>query len=337
MYKYLKVKQVGTSLWAEVFNPPMNFMTTEMMAELYQVVRKAEKDDSIRVFILTGGVENNYIAHFDIPELHQLSLELMKMNKMRLKLAVPALKFLSWLMDRGPNTEERLLNRLMKSKDLSIKLAILMRRLYNAIERMSKITIAAINGPCNGGGTEISYCFDFRFMVGDQGFTVGQPEVLVGIIAGGGGTQRLPRLVGKAKAIEIMLRGNQLSTDEAKSLGLITDAFNKSEFARKVQEFADLMAKRAPIAVDACKRSVHFGDSAILQEGLWFELGRSTRLFTTRDAREGLHDYAEFIRQNLASLGELEGEEMDAGAVSQFTGVVTQMLQNSELTTFKGE
>lgn len=337
MYKYLKVEQVGTSLWAKVFNPPMNFMTTEMMAELYQVVRKAEKDDSIRVFILTGGVENNYIAHFDIPELRHLGMELMKINKLRLKLAIPSLKFLNWLMDRGPNAEERLLNRLMKSKDLSIKLPVLMGRLYNAIERMNKITIAAINGPCNGGGTEISYCFDFRFMVGDQGFTMGQPEVLVGIIAGGGGTQRMPRLIGKAKALEIMLRGNQLSTDEAKRLGLITDAFNKSEFTGKVQEFADLMAKRAPIAVDACKKSVRFGDSATLQEGLWFELGQSTRLFATRDAREGLNDYAEFIEQNLATLGELEEEQLDASMVSQFTSAATQMMENSELTTFKGE
>jgi len=334
MYNYLKVEQVGTSLWAKVFNPPMNFMTIEMMAELYDVVRKAGKDDSIRVFILTGGMENNYIAHFDIPELHQLSLELTAMTEEESDLGVPFFEDLNSRMDESPEIEEQLLKEFMKSENLSIKLGILMRRLYNAIERMSKITIAAINGPCNGGGTEISYCFDFRFMVGDQGFTIGQPEVLVGIIAGGGGTQRLPRLIGKAKALEVMLCGNQISTEEAKKLGLITDTFNKSEFAEKVQEFADVMAKRAPIAVDACKKCVHFGDSATLQQGLSFELGQSTRLFRTRDARQGLHDYAEFIRQNLASLKE---EQVDASVVGQITNAITQMLANSELTTFKGE
>jgi len=131
-----------------------------------------------------------------------------------------------------------------------------------------------------------------------------------------------------------MLHGKQIPTDEAKRLGLITDTFNKSEFTEKVQEFADLMAKRAPIAVDACKKCVHFGDSATLQQGLVFELGQSTRLFRTRDTRQGLHDYAEFIKQNLASLKE---EQIDASVVSQITNAISQMLANSELTTFNGE
>jgi len=95
------------------------------------------------------------------------------------QLVAPFFEDLNSHMDESPEIEEQLLEELMKSENLSIKIGILMRRLYNAIEGMSKITIAAINGPCNRGGTEISYCFDFRFMMGAQGFTIGQPEVLV--------------------------------------------------------------------------------------------------------------------------------------------------------------
>ena len=108
-----------------------------------------------------------------------------------------------------------------------------MTRAYHAIERLNKVTIAAINGTCNGGGTELSACFDFRFMIGDQGFTIGQPECLVGIVPGGGNTQRLPRLIGRAKALELMLKGNQLEPLEARQIGLITDFFKKKEFLKQ--------------------------------------------------------------------------------------------------------
>ena len=108
-----------------------------------------------------------------------------------------------------------------------------MHRCYLAIERMNKITIAAINGTCNGGGTEMATCFDFRFMVGDQDFVIGQPEVIVGIIPGGGGNTRLPRLIGKAKALEFMLTADLWTAEEAKKNGLITDHFSKKDFQVK--------------------------------------------------------------------------------------------------------
>jgi len=156
-------------------------------------------------------------------------------------------------MDRFPRWEAWNLKQAKKQKDrmFTLFLGLQMHRLYLAIERLNKVTIAAINGHCNGGGTELSACFDFRFMVGDQDFTIGQPEVLVGIIPGGGGSQRWPRLIGKARALEWMLKGDQLDAREAKNMGILTDLYSKTEFTERVQAFADQMAQRPPVAVHA--------------------------------------------------------------------------------------
>lgn len=145
----------------------------------------------------------------------------------------------------------------------------------------------------------MSACFDFRFMVGDQGFTIGQPEVLVGIIPGGGGSQRWPRLIGKGKALEWMLKGNQLEPVEAKEMGIITEVFGKAEFVERVQEFADVMALRPPVAVGAIKRAVHGGSDTFLARALTIELLESLRVFDTRDVERGMGSYARLLEERV--------------------------------------
>jgi len=133
--------------------------------------------------------------HFSIPELLRIAEEnktspIARLAKFSLGRAVLDIgnTLNGLLMDHFPGLEELNLKRAKVIKDrlFTLFLSLQMHRLYLAVERLNKVTIAAINGPCNGGGTEFAACFDFRFMVGDQGFTIGQPEVLVGIIAGGG-------------------------------------------------------------------------------------------------------------------------------------------------------
>jgi enoyl-CoA hydratase/carnithine racemase len=174
-----------------------------------------------------------------------------------------------------------------------------MMRVYHAIERMNKVTIAAINGPCNGGGTELSVCFDFRFMISGAGFTIGQPECLIGIIPGGGGTQRLPRLIGRARALEMMLRGSQLTPEEARTLGLITDCFQKQAFVDRVQAFADVMSKRPPVAIHAIKTAVLRGMNTTLNQGLNIELEQSVRCFDTRDVAMAMDAYVAYLDKNV--------------------------------------
>ncbi|MBU1169517.1 MAG: enoyl-CoA hydratase/isomerase family protein [Proteobacteria bacterium] len=310
-YTYLKTRKVNETLWVEIHNPPVNFLITDLLEEMHDLIKKVRRDDTIRVFILTGGREDSYIMHFSIHELMMLTTHLKRLFlhiMVRFRPTSFLLKYYmtlsNWLMDLFPWYEWLMLKQAKAIRPYSSGafLWFQMMRTYYAIERMNKVTIAAINGSCNGGGTEMAACFDFRLMVGDQGFTMGQPEVLVNIVPGGGGTQRLPRLIGKAKALELMLRGNQLSPQEAKHIGLITDVFDKNDFYGKVQEFSDLMSKRPPVAIDAIKKAVHQGMDTTVRHGLSIELEQSVRCFDTKDTEMALKNYLKYIEEHIMTL-----------------------------------
>ena len=310
-YKYLKTSKKKNTLWVEIHNPPVNFLTVALLEELFDLIKKVSKEDSIRVFVLTGGIEDIYIMHFSIPELLTLSTD---NKKLLLNLFVKSritgsiLKYVTtytnWLMDCFGWYETLMLKfaRMISGYSSSLYLWFIMQRVYFAIERLNKITIAAINGNCNGGGTELSACFDFRFMIGDQEFTIGQPEVLINIVPGGGSTQRLPRLIGRAKALEFMLRGNQWDAREAQRVGLITEIFNKNEFQSRVQEFADLMSKRPMTAVDAIKTCVHNGSETTLRHGLSIEMEQSIRCLDTEDTMNAMQAYTKYLDQHVNAI-----------------------------------
>lgn len=214
----LSTRQVGPVRWIILDNPPANFLTTDILADLQALIRQAEQDDSVRAIVLTGNQAGRYIFHFSIPEIQQISRD-----SRRLRLGALFRGRLSGAFMRWPNTLGlRLMQRYPAYQQLQLAVTRRLRRwaptLYTAsqvaatslaIENCRKPTIAAINGTCNRGGTELSACFDFRFMIDDGGYTIGQPEVLIEIIAGAGGTQRVTRLLGKARALELMLTGRR--------------------------------------------------------------------------------------------------------------------------------
>jgi enoyl-CoA hydratase len=310
-YKYLKTRRENASLWVEIHNPPVNFLTMDLLEELHKLIKEVRKDDSVRVLILTGGRDDSYIMHFSIHELLMLTTHLRRLLLTTMVKFGPSsallkyyMTFNNWLMDHFPWFESLMLAlaKLIRKYSIGMFLWFQMHRLYIAIENLNKITIAAINGACNGGGTELSACFDFRFMVADQGFSIGQPECLVNIIPGGGSTQRLPRLIGRAKALELMLRGNQLTPQEAKQIGLVTDIFDKQDFKKRVQEFADLMSKRPPVAIDAIKKSVLQGMDTTLRHGLSIELEQSVRCFDTKDTEMAMKKYIQYIEENIRTM-----------------------------------
>ncbi|MDH4042813.1 MAG: enoyl-CoA hydratase/isomerase family protein, partial [Gammaproteobacteria bacterium] len=161
--------------------------------------------------------------------------------------------------------------------------------------RSRKITVAAINGTCNGGGTEMAACFDFRFMVEDAGFTIGQPEVLLGIIPGGGGTQRVSRLIGKARALEFMLTCDQWSPQRAAEAGLLTAHFPRADFEEAVQAFADRMSKRSPVAAFEARRAIHEGLDLSLGRGLAEELNSTLRCCDETSTTAALTEYGAIL------------------------------------------
>jgi enoyl-CoA hydratase/carnithine racemase len=220
----------------------------------------------------------------------------------------------------------------MSGYSSSLYLWFIMQRVYFAIERLNKITIAAINGNCNGGGTELSACFDFRFMVGDQGFTIGQPEVLINIVPGGGSSQRLPRLIGRAKALEFMLRGNQLSAQEAERISLITGFFNKAEFKKSVQEFAELMSKRPMMAVDAIKKCVHDGMETTLRHGLSIEMEQSLRCLDNQETIEAMQAYIRYLDEHINSV---DREKITTEDINRIVQETVKHLAEGKLYKFK--
>ena len=134
-----------------------------------------------------------------------------------------------------------------------------LQRCFTRLEKSPKVIIAAINGHALGGGCELALSCDYRIMVDDGRATIGQTEVNLGIIPGAGGTQRLPRLIGPGKALEMMLEGTRIGAAEAARIGLVTQAVKPDEFEAAVQARAEKIAAGAPIAQALIKKALHEG------------------------------------------------------------------------------
>ncbi|HLL52081.1 MAG TPA: enoyl-CoA hydratase/isomerase family protein [Myxococcaceae bacterium] len=162
------------------------------------------------------------------------------------------------------------------------------------LEQTPKLVIAAINGHCVGGGLEVALAADLRFAA-KGGYKLGLPEVNLGVLPGTGGTQRLARVVGKAKAIEMMVEGKNLSVTEAQALGLVNKVATSDDFMAEVRAYASefVPPKRASRAVGHIKRAVISGMDVGLAEGLALERELQQRLFTSEDAAEGIRAYNE--------------------------------------------
>jgi len=164
----------------------------------------------------------------------------------------------------------------------------------NRLEQTPKLVIAAINGHCVGGGLEVALAADLRIARKDAG-RIGLPEVALGVLPGTGGTQRLARLLGKARAIELMATGRLMSVDDAHALGLITEVWDEARLAGRsfeaaVHEYARQFTPpgKASLAVGRLKRAVQSGLEAGFSEGLAIERELQQLLFQSEDAREGL-------------------------------------------------
>src|SRR5947199_3117171 len=162
------------------------------------------------------------------------------------------------------------------------------------LEHTPKLVIAAINGHCVGGGLEIAMACDIRIARRDAG-KIGLPEVNLGVLPGTGGTQRLSRLVGKSKAIELMVTGNTFTFEEAKELGIVNDIFERENFMENVLEYARQFCppNKAAKAVGRIKRAVQSGWEVPIESGLALERENQQLLFQSDDAKEGLAAYVE--------------------------------------------
>ena len=223
-------------------NPPRGYLNAAQTEELGAIVAELAADDAVRVVIFTGGVPGVFIRHYDVGEIVAAAegLRAMELDEAALM-----------EMARGGNA---------------------VTRVFDAIDRMAKPTIAAINGFCQGGGLELALCCDLR--IAQRGdYRIGLPEVNVGIFPGAGGTERLPRVIGEARALELILRGRTVDPQEALRLGLVHELVGGAALDRALEIAQELAAKPAGGLRDA-KALVKNADDAGLPEALARSGGR---------------------------------------------------------------
>ena len=232
------------------FNRPdkLNAVNSDVLLDLEKVLDHCEKDETIRVIVLTGN-EKAFVAGADIKDM-----------------STGDIPFAYSLTDLTFRVQERLAD-------------------------IPKPTIAAVSGYALGAGCELALCCDFRIAAENAIF--GQPEITLGIIPGGGGTQRLPRLVGLSEAAEMVLLGETIKADRAKNIGLVNRVVTNDRLEQETMELAGRLKKLSSIALRAAKTAMRNGLSGSLKEGLRIEQDLFCMVFGTQDQKEGMAAFME--------------------------------------------
>ncbi|WP_106496456.1 enoyl-CoA hydratase/isomerase family protein [Lentibacillus sp. Marseille-P4043] len=166
-----------------------------------------------------------------------------------------------------------------------------MQHVYDLIESCEKPTIAMVNGYALGGGCELAMACDIR--VASTNAKFGLPELNLSIIPSAGGTQRLARLVGKGKALDMILTGKLLDANEATQFGLVSEAVEPERLAETVEAYAKKILAKGPLAVKLAKLSVHMGTETDMKTGLMLEKLSQAVLFNSTDKSEGVEAFLE--------------------------------------------
>ena len=226
----------------------LNAMNVDVAKEIISTFKQLEKDDSVKVIILTGEGDRAFSAGADIEYMAKIS----------------------------PEESERY--------------AKLGQELTATVENITKPTIAAVNGFAFGGGCELAMSCDIR--VASDNAKIGQPEVTLGIPPGWGGTQRLMRIVGIAKAKELVFTGKFISANAAKEIGLVNHVFEQSSLMDEAVKMAKTIAANATLAVHMSKTAINKGRNADLDTGLGVELLAWRSCFSDPEREKRMTDFA---------------------------------------------
>ena len=259
-YEHLDIVDDGRIVYCTYRNEPRHTMTAEGVREMHHLLNDLEEHEDIRVLVLTGAGPEYFIRHYEVQELADAADANVRAGK-----AAP--------------------------KDLPEKLHAF-NQLCLRLENAPYVVIAAINGNVAGGGCEITLSCDFRVMA-DGPYHYGLPETNIGIIPGGGGTQRFARLLGTAKALDLILHGTVLSPKEALDCGLVHRVFPDDTFERDVDDFARNLAARAPMALQAAKQAIRKGVESPISDALLHEQLAFSQTMTTQDAASSMRAYLE--------------------------------------------
>jgi len=271
----------------------MNFISNLMLEELHAELLRLKKDDSVRVLVLTGGMKDSFITHYDVSELLKFA-EIGDRTGGR----EAGSKFVVWMLKimHKHSSFERLMMKLVKSRSDAEQGVFYWARCLELLDTLPKPIIAAISGLCLGGGCEVSLCCDFRFMADHENYRIGLPEVLVGIIPGGTGTHhRLPRVVGEANALEMLLTGKMYTPEEAESIGLLHKVLPQADLMPFVMDLASRLGRGAPLAQAAIRRNVRSGSRMSFPAARWLDLFLTNSAIYSEDAKEAMSKYVEKV------------------------------------------
>ena len=232
-------------------NPPLNVVTLQLTRELDECLDELASASEVRVVIVTGAGSKAFCAGSDIKEFQAL-------------------------MDPVAVIDQK-----MARENL----------VYDALDRLPKPTIAAINGIALGGGAELALCCDLRVM--DESTKIGFPECKLGVFPGSGGTQRLPRLVGESLAKELMYTGDFVTAQRAYEIGLINRIAPAGQAVAVARELATTIAQRSGVALECIKRAVDYGLTAGFAEGQAYALQLIGKAFGSEDIKEGVQAFLE--------------------------------------------
>ncbi len=266
--------------------PPHNFMSREMVAELDSLVRAAERNRSLGAVVITGAKPGLFVTHYDIAEI------LAGIEGVGLEVS-PAAADASLRTVGGLTRLPQARSRLKRTPASGLIELHELHDLFSRLGRLDQVVIAAIGGPAGGGGCELALACDLRYMA-DDAERIGLPEMTLGFPPGAGGTQRLARIIGPGRALELILEGRPLAPEHALDVGLVHRVVPSGRLLDTALETAERMARRAPGSVTALKRAVYEGSSAPLPAGLarerkWF-LSAASRPAAVRALRAYLED-----------------------------------------------
>jgi len=249
-YEEIEVRKEPPIGWI-VLNRPhrLNAISPKMIEELEDAVDELSADRSVRVIVITGSGGRAFSAGADITAFSEIL-----------------------------STESKV--------PMALKFSLKFNDLLRKLERTPKPVVAAIDGYALGGGLELALACDFR--IASDRSEVGQPEIRLGLIPGGGATQRLTRLIGPSRAKQVIFFGDRIKADEALRLGILDKVVPAESFEREVREFAARLAELPPIALAAAKEAINTALNVSIDDGLRYESSLFAHLFSTKDLAEGI-------------------------------------------------
>ena len=252
-FNHLRIQDKGHYMICYLSNPPSHTLTSSGVAEVHKFLDLVEKNNDLRVLAFTGEGEDVFIKHYEVGEL--------------------------------ANSAEKNIESNQTQKDPTELHAF--HKMLLRLKNLDAIVIAGINGNTAGGGCEFSLGCDLRIMSEGEYF-IGLPETSVGILPGGGGTQRLSRLIGSSRALDLILHAKLLSPAEAYNLGVINKLIPKNKFEEELDLYCQDLANRAPIALSQVKKIIHQGLEMPLEESLLLEQKAFDVTMNSKDAARAM-------------------------------------------------